>query len=279
MPELPDVEFMRQRVAQRVRAKRIRHVRIEDTNFVGFSQAAARAQVENATITAARRRGKFLLLFLDSGYALLLHMGMTGELYLAKPSDEVEGRVRLRLALEGGPEIRYSTVRKLGRIALAKGRDLRALKELAHLGAEPLSSAFRPQRFQTLAASYRSTVKSLLMSQKKIAGIGNIYSDEILFQAGVHPAVRAHTLSESELHRIHNAVRRVLRDAARDPVKLHRKKSWLVNRRSGASRCPRCQAPIHRQVIAGRSSYFCSRCQRGRDLGLKVGSLRPRWGS
>ncbi len=171
--------------------------------------------------------------------------------------------MRLRLGLEGRQEIRYRTVRKLGRIELAKGRDLDSIRRLAHLGMEPLSSACSKGFLQGLAARYRGTVKSLLMAQHKMAGIGNIYADEILFRARVHPATWADRLSRKQVTRIHTSIHHVLCEATRDLETLGRKRSWLLNHRSLADRCPRCRGSVRRTRISGRSSYFCPHCQEG----------------
>lgn len=262
MPELPEVEYMLRRLTPRVLSRRITHAEILDVNFVGFGLAAARSRVVNAVITDARRRGKFLLLFLDSGYTLIFHMGMTGALTLAAQTHPVEKGVRLRLALEGNQEIRYRTVRKLGRIALAKGRDVASLGMLAHLGIEPLSPACNSQVLRALVTAHRGTVKSLLMAQHKIAGIGNMYADEILFRARIHPAARADRLSKRQIARLHTVMGSILREAVRDMEVLELKNSWLFNHRSDADRCPRCHGPLRRIQIGGRSSYFCPRCQK-----------------
>lgn len=261
MPELPDVEYMLRRLTLRILSKRIERVDIVDPNFVGFGSAGAHSRIKNTVITDVQRRGKFLVLFLDSGYILIFHMGMTGAIYLAAQTDVVEKWVRLRLGVEGRQEIRYRTVRKLGRIELAKGCDLDSIKILASLGVEPLSPACSPDFLQALAGAYRGTVKSLLMAQHKIAGIGNIYSDEILFHARVHPATQAGRLSEGQITRIHTVMGEVLREAARDLETLNLRRSWLLNYRSEADRCPRCRGRVRRIQIVGRSSYFCPRCQ------------------
>lgn len=263
MPELPDVEHMLRCLTPGVVFRRIEQVSIIDPSFVGFSRGAARARVKDATIIRAERRGKFLVLFLNSGYALVFHMGMTGELFLAGGRDPVQKGVRLRLRLRGGDEIRYRTVRTLGRIALAKGRDLASVAILAHLGVEPLSPACSQAFLQGLFTAHRAAVKSLLMAQDKIAGIGNMYADEILFRARIHPATRVERLSRGQVARIHEAMRRVLRDAARDFPTLRRKRSWLINHRSEGDRCPRCRGPIRRTRTHGRISYFCPHCQQG----------------
>lgn len=262
MPELPEVEYMLRRLVPRVLSRRITRAEIRDATFVGFGPAAARSRVVNAVITDARRRGKFLLLFLDSGYTLIFHMGMTGALTLAAQTDPVEKWVRLRLALEGKEEIRYRTVRKLGRIALAKGRTLASIKMVAHLGIDPLSPACTPQVLQALVTAYRGTIKSLLMAQHKVAGIGNMYADEILFHARIHPAAQADRLSERQIARVHRMMQAVLGEATRDLETLESKRSWLFNHRSEADRCPRCRRFIRRIQIGGRSSYFCPRCQK-----------------
>ena len=261
MPELPDVEYMLRRLTPRILSRRIKRVDIVDANFVGFGPAAARSRVQNAVVIDAQRRGKFLLLFLDSGHTLIFHMGVTGAIYLAPQTDVVEKWVRLRLGLEGQQEIRYRTVRKLGRIELAKGRDVDSIEMLAHLGTEPLSPACSRDFIQALAGTYRGTVKSLLMAQHKIVGIGNIYVDEILFHAWIHPAARADGLSERRMTRLHKVMREILREAARHLETLNQKRSWLLNHRSEGERCPRCGVPIRRIQIVGQSSYFCPRCQ------------------
>ena len=260
MPELPEVERMRRRLRSRIRGRRIRRAEILDRAFVGFGRVAARARLEGARILDVTRRAKFLLVPLDSGATLLLHMGMDGEAYLTRSDAPLDPTVRFRLSLPGGRDVRYRTVRKLGRIALARGTDPETLVPLRRLGVEPLSPRFGPRELERHARAFRGAVKCLLMTQHRIAGIGNLYSDEILFRARIHPAARGGRLDGKRLRALHRAIREVLREALRD--RPHGRRGWLIDHRTEGARCPRCGARSRRLRLCGRSSYFCPGCQR-----------------
>lgn len=158
---------MRRRLRSHVRGRRIRRAEILDGAFVQFGRAAARARLEGARVLDVARRAKFLLLPLDSGATLLLHMGMDGEAYLARSDAPLDATVRLRLSLGGGRDVRYRTVRKLGRVVLARGTDPAALAPLRRLGVEPLSPRFGPDELERRARLFRGAVKCLLMAQDR----------------------------------------------------------------------------------------------------------------
>jgi len=237
MPELPYVEFMRRRLRSRIRGRRIARAEILDQGFVGFGRTASRDRLEGARILDVTRRAKFLLVALDSGSTLLLR-------------------------------------RVGGRVALARGTDPTTLAPLRRLGIEPLSPRFRLEELDRRARAFRGAVKCLLMAQARIAGIGNLYSDEILFRARIHPAVQARTLDGKRLRVLYDAIRAVLQEATRDLPGLDRKRAWLMNHRAETKRCPRCRARIRRLRLCGRSSYFCPRCQPPSSAGF-AGAIGP----
>jgi formamidopyrimidine-DNA glycosylase len=211
------------------------------------------------------------LIRLDGGRELVVHLGMTGSLVLSSPREERPRHTHIVFHLEDGRDLLYLDARTFGETALLRRGDRSPLRGLHCMGPEPLAEDFT---CEVLASALRGRcrVKSALMDQSRLAGIGNIYADESLHRAGVSPLRRLDELSPEEIERIHAAVREVLEEAIKrggssvsDYVDLRGDRgsfqdSHRVYRREGEC-CPRCGTTIRREVISGRSSYFCPKCQ------------------
>jgi formamidopyrimidine-DNA glycosylase len=277
MPELPEVEITRRRIEAHVLGRRIAVVETtRDSAFFLTRPAVLRRRLRGRRLTALNRLGKYLLARLDGGERLLLHLGMTGQIFVAgvpsvrllsadrggalEPGDQTDGfrsdahtHLRLRFA-DRGPDLVFRDVRKLGKVQLlAAGRSSRRLDALG-----PDALAARADHFVTACRRRRVAVKSLLLDQGVIAGVGNIYADEALFLARIRPLRRAHRLTSVEARRLFAAVQRVLRRS------LEREDGELRTRvygRAGEA-CPRCRTPIERRRLGGRSTHFCPACQR-----------------
>jgi len=224
-------------------------------------------------IHAVARRAQFIVMELSGGYWLLVHLRMTGQIRVEDSEAGGDAHDRLVLRLADGRLVRYHDTRTFGRWYLVKD----PLTVLAHLGVEPLDPGFTPATLQRMVHSHTRMLKPLLLDQTVIAGLGNIYVDEALFAARLHPARRSSTLRPEEVSALHRSIRQVLRDGIRNrgttlgsgETNFHsvggrrgRNRDGLkVFRRTGAP-CPNCGRPIHRIVVGQRSTHVCELCQR-----------------
>ncbi len=273
MPELPEVETVRRQLESALRGSRIVGVEVLLHRLVRYPSCPAyRRGLKGKTVMAVGRRGKYLLLHLDGGRVLVFHLGMTGSLRFNAPGEPRPRHTHLVFRLEDGRELLYVDPRTFGETALLREGDHRPLPGLNRLGPEPLEEAFTPQELRR-ALRGKCRVKAALLDQSRLAGMGNIYADEALHRAGIHPLRRVDGLSPPEVERLHRAIREVLREAVdrggssvSDYVDTRGERggfqdSHRVYRRAGEP-CPRCGETIAREKVAGRSTYFCPRCQR-----------------
>jgi formamidopyrimidine-DNA glycosylase len=270
MPELPEVETIRRSllphlVGARVIGVTVRERRLRRPIAVGFE-----TRLRGRRIAALDRRGKYLLFGLDDGRELLVHLGMSGSLALVSPSVPLGTHDHVAIALDRGLVMVFNDPRRFGLMRIGRRAEL---TELAAVGRDPLSAAPSPDEWRALLRGRSLPIKNLLMDQRVLGGVGNIYANEMLFQAGIRPRRRAASLRRRELERLGTALRRVLeeavalggssisdyRDANGQPgfFQMHH----AVYDRAGEP-CRVCAAPIKRIVLSGRSSYYCPRCQR-----------------
>jgi formamidopyrimidine-DNA glycosylase len=257
MPELPDVEALRKR-ARKVLHKKVEHVRIEQNRTIKVSPATLRRHLKGNEFVGTDRHGKYLFLEIDDGYRLVLHFGMTGLLSLYRGEDPEHSP--LILDLDDGSSFAYVNVRKLGRIAITD--DPEKFRKENGLGPDALSVPKR--EFVRRMSGRRGCIKSALMNQTIVAGIGNVYADEILYQAGLHPKATV-PREEKRLARLYTVIRRVLKTAIRhdaDPDTFPRR--YLMRNRREGSTCSICGGTIKRDTVAGRTSYWCGKHQRKR---------------
>ena len=218
-------------------------------------------------IHSVGRRGKFLIAPLDAGLELIMHLGMTG----AFRFDYDDDWVRARLFLDDGRELAFRDPRRFGRMAVVEAGVYDALPTLAMLGPEPLSDEFDPDVFAWELERTRSPVKPFLLSQRPVAGVGNIYADEALWLAGIHPSSRR--VGRARALALHAAIREVLTQAIeregttfRDYQMVNgesgRNASFLVAYGQEGQPCPRCSTPLKKVVLGGRGTTYCPRCQR-----------------
>lgn len=272
MPELPEVETLRRDLARLVVGERIRGCELRLPRLVSCPACDAfRSRLRGSVIQRVQRRGKYLIFSLDNGWEWVVHLGMTGSLLVAEEGSPEPAHTHMVICLSPPRLIRYVDPRTFGETAVVPKGDYSALKGLAQMGPEPLAPSFTPQVLKkTLDTSAR--IKSALMNQRRIAGIGNIYADEILFRAGIDPFRPAKSLSREELRRLHSSLREVLREAIKkrgSSTSDYVDASGLpgsfqghhrVYRRKGQP-CLNCGEPIRRAVLGGRSTHWCPRCQ------------------
>lgn len=272
MPELPEVETIAadlrgQLVGRRFVAAHVlwpRTLAAPDPDSLN-ARLAARAVVDIG------RRGKYLLIHLDAGETLIIHLRMTGRLaVMSEGSPEThEPHVRARFDLADGQRLVFTDARKFGRIWLV--RDVTEV--VGKLGPEPLDWSFGPEQLGERLRVRRVAVKALLLDQTVIAGVGNIYADEALFLAGIHPLRPGASLTEDEIVRLHGTIRQVLAESIGERGTLLRDyrtpygpdgayRSHLRVYGQPGRPCPRCGAPIERIRVTQRSTHFCPHCQR-----------------
>ena len=272
MPELPDVEALRLYLVSMGLVRRtITEVELDWPQAVRAPSAGEfKSDISGRSILEIGRRAKYLVLELDGrpSRTLILHLRMTGSLVVQKGGEERPSYTRNTLLLEGGEELCFVDPRKLGKMWLVEAED----EVLAGLGPEPLDPAFTPELLAQRISHRGTPVKALLCDQATIAGIGNIYADEILFLAGIHPLRRGRETSSREIHRLHQAIVRRLSEATKVMVPVVAARSTppdggqglklLLLPRSEGAPCNECGATVQRITVRARGTYFCPRCQR-----------------
>ena len=284
MPELPEVETVVRGLRTALPGRRIVGVRLGKTDFID-NPATMERQLPGSGIKGVRRHGKFLVVDLEPAnkgaqeFSLLIHLGMTGQLVVSAAEAPVAPHTHVFLALDDGREVRYTDARRFGRMRMVSETEREAA--LGRLGLDPLEA--RQEEFLEQLHSRRARIKALLLDQRVLRGMGNIYTDESLWRARIHPMRIGAALGDAELRRLHRAVREVLTqaiemrgssisdyvDAEGQPGGFQRR--HRVYQREG-KKCFRCGTAIQRTMVAGRSSYYCRRCQpvpRGRTRGRK----------
>jgi formamidopyrimidine-DNA glycosylase len=281
MPELPEVETVARDLRPRIVGATIVDARSSWARTLRTHDPLAfAAGVVGRTVTAVGRRGKMVVVELSGGAALTIHLKMTGQLFVVPSSAPVDPYVRLVLELADGRELRFRDIRKFGRIGLY-GRDpqtgelrteLDGVPTFGGLGPEPLDAEFRLADFRRNFRRRKARLKSLLLDQSFLAGVGNIYADEALWSARLHPLRTANSLRPPDERRLYLAIRAILAEA------IERRGSSVddytapdgdgdmqerlaVYQRTGEP-CLRCGRPIRRIVVGGRATHFCSWCQR-----------------
>lgn len=275
MPELPEVETVVRGLRGVLPGCRIVSVRLGKTDFID-DPLALETELPGKKITAIRRFGKFLLFELEAtssasqNSSLLVHLGMTGQLTVTSSGAPIAPHTHVLFGLDNGRELRYRDVRRFGRMAyLADG--CAQEKALGALGLDPLEAT--EKQFADKLHARRARIKSVLLNQSVLRGIGNIYADESLWRAKIHPMRIAANLSAREVRALYKAVQAVLNEAIRlrgssvsdyvdaDGQRGSFQQRHRVYQRHG-EKCSRCGTIIKRAIVAGRSSHFCPRCQR-----------------
>jgi formamidopyrimidine-DNA glycosylase len=269
MPELPEVETVRRTLAPIVGCT-IALIEVREPRLRRRVTAELTGRAIGRKVSGLERRGKYLLMHLSGGDAVLAHLGMSGTFTIVPASASAEPHDHVRFVFAGGAALVFNDPRRFGLIMAGRPEDF---EELAHMGPDPLSDDFSPALLRELTRGRRRPVKNLLMDQRLLAGIGNIYANEILFEAGVRPSRQARKLRLAEVELLHAATRRVLAEA------IESGGSSISDYRDGSGRagyfqlrfrvydrggmpCLKCETKVRRVVHAGRSSFYCPKCQR-----------------
>ena len=265
MPELPEVETIRRQLAPVLRRRTI----IDAWTF-GTKKFADATLATGAKIERVERRGKYLLIELDGDRHLVIHLGMTGVLRVGTGSPELDPYLRAAWTLDDSTVVEFQDVRRFGRIAVLPRHDHRALPTLHALGPEPLSDEFDPVAFHRSLRSSSRAIKTQLLSQRPVAGVGNIYADEALWRARVNPAAR--TISKPKAFALRDAIRAVLAESIeRDGTTLRDYRTFAgasgenqhalqVYGRAGQA-CVRCGLELRTRTLDARTTTWCPRCQ------------------
>jgi formamidopyrimidine-DNA glycosylase len=285
VPELPEVEVVRAGLEPAAVGAVITGVSVFDERALTRHVAGASdfvARLEGRSFTATSRRGKFLWLPLDDGdSALIAHLGMSGQMLLRAPDATAERHERVRIGIEhpvhGELAIVFADQRTFGSLAvdaLVADGPSRVPTQVRHIARDPLDAAFDDRAFRAALSRRRSAIKRVLLDQSLISGIGNIYADESLWAARIHPETSADALSTRAVHRLLAEVRLVLTRALAEGGTSFDAQYVNVNGQAGyfarhlhaygraGQPCERCGGPIRREPFMNRSSFFCPRCQR-----------------
>jgi len=273
MPELPEVETIRRGLLEKVKGKRVSRVKVEkEKSLKMVSPSEFERRLVGKIFSDIKRRGKYLIICLDSESTLVIHLKLTGRLIFSK-SGEMPKYTKIVFTFDDGSQLFFSDMRGFGEVHLVEGTNFQTIPGLAEIGPEPLESNFNAEALVHLLEKRRGKIKPVLMDQRVIAGLGNIYSQEILFRAGIHPERDASTLSKEEIKTIYENLTTVLGEAitlkgtSTDAyVDLNGRKGNFEVRLQVYGRedqaCSKCGSPIRKKKIAGRGTYFCPECQK-----------------
>jgi len=278
MPELPEVEVMRRDLEREVVGKKVKAVEADGMRSIRrhHNRKQFAARLVGKRITGVERRGKYILLRLDGGEVLVVHLGMSGQLLRAKGARDAKTKhTHVVITFTQGGQLRFVDPRTFGEMFVTELDTVeKQVTELTHLGLDPLETAMSWEVFGRMVADKHQKLKPLLMDQKFLSGIGNVYSDEILFGAGLRGDRMSDSLSAQEVRRLYRAMVEILQDAVKyrgssladmQYVDLFGKPGEFqlhhnVYAREGES-CRRCRRPIVRERYGGRSTFYCEACQ------------------
>lgn len=276
MPELPEVETVVKGLRPLIKDRKVTAVEIREKNMIAYPEnniEAFKKSLIGSKIEAINRRGKYIIIELDSGKNMIIHLRMTGKLLVKEVEEFRDKHTHVIFSLNDGQEIRFNNIRKFGRVYLIDKDHPEQAGGLADLGPEPLSEDLTLTDFKKLFENRRALMKSLLLNQHFVAGIGNIYADEILFLSGVRPDRTADTLTEAEKEKIYHNMRHILArgiiyggTSFSDYVNAFGEKGSFqeelkVHQREGKE-CYSCGTKINKIKVSGRSTYFCPQCQK-----------------
>jgi formamidopyrimidine-DNA glycosylase len=278
MPELPEVEVIRRDLDKEIVGKKIKSVEVTGARSVRRHKNKKDfiTELEGHKVTSVQRRGKYLIVRLDGPEALVVHLGMSGQLLRAKTAREKAPKhTHVIITFTQGGLLRFVDPRTFGEMFVTTYDDIdEQVEELAHLGLDPLETAMSWELFGRMLAEKHARLKNLLMDQKFIAGIGNVYSDEILFNAGLRWDRMSDTLSQQEVRRLYRAISETLQDAVKYRGSSLSDEQYVdlfgrpgeyqqyhqVYDKEGQA-CQRCRRPLARARFSNRSTFYCGACQ------------------
>lgn len=271
MPELPEVQTVVDTLADLVLGKEIVDVKVKQADLIAKpSVKEFKSILKGATIDKVRRRGKYIIVELSNGYYMVTHLRMTGRFFYATAESKVDKYDYIFFRFKEGDELRLGSKRRFTRVYLVD--DLKEAGSLTKIGPEPLTDDFKVEWFKESLAKRRGNIKSLLLNQRFLAGLGNIYVDEALFLAGIHPLRVASSLEGKEIEKLYRSIRQVLSEG----VEHRGTTKWDYVDASGqggnyqnylrvydraGKKCPACDEKIEKIKVGGRGTYYCPKCQ------------------
>lgn len=274
MPELPEVETIKRVLALQLTGQKIKNITLNNPKVIAYPAADEfQRRLLGQSVETIQRRGKYMILQLANGERLLLHLRMTGCLLVTPPEYPLAKHTHLVFSLENGSELRFEDTRRFGRFWLLKKEEEDTYSGIHKLGIEPFDPLLTAQYLMAAYGKRRKTIKECLLEQGSVCGIGNIYSDEILFTAKIHPERQAFSLTEEEWKKLAEEIPKQLsyfieKNAVTPDEYLqlqgkeYRNTPFLRVYGHGGENCPVCGNVLEKRVIGGRSSVFCERCQK-----------------
>lgn len=274
MPELPEVETIRTQLEKNITGKKIVGIEVVLSKIVKLPAGRFKKALLGAKIKKIKRRAKILIFEFNNDWSMLIHLKMTGQLILYKKTKTKDKHTHVIFRFSNGGQLFFNDLRQFGYIKLVKTEELDGFFAREKFGPEPLDKKFGAKEFETiLAGRPKMKIKQFLMDPKNIAGIGNIYSDEILFRARINPLRPAGSLSKDEVKNIFSAIKKILPEAvkfrgtsAENYLDAFGQEGEFLRRLKVYGRenedCPGCRGKIKRIKLGGRSAHFCPACQR-----------------
>lgn len=273
MPELPEVETVKESLRLRLTGRKIMNVNVIYDNIIAYPRVDVFIkEITNQRINNMKRRGKFILFDLDD-YYLLSHLRMEGKYFFKNKDDEILKHEHVIFELDDGEELRYMDTRKFGKMYLIKKEDINKIGPLKELGLEPWDDNLTSDYLLDKYKSKRLPIKSVLLDQSIIVGIGNIYADEILFLCKINPLKKCNEITKKEAFNIIKYTREVLEEAIKkggttirsyssvDGVHGLFQEELLVHGKD-KGKCPKCHSDILKIRVGGRGTYYCPKCQK-----------------
>ncbi|GEO46823.1 DNA-formamidopyrimidine glycosylase [Companilactobacillus kimchii] len=272
MPEMPEVETVRRSLIAQVKGRKITHVEIRYPDLITGDVDQFVEFVTGATITDVGRRAKFLLIHLNNGYTIISHLRMEGKYRISADSSAIDKHSHAIFTLDNGQKMIYNDVRKFGRMQLWNTDELSENKSLKKLGPEPLSAEFTFQNLKPRIMRHHKDIKTVLLDQSVMSGLGNIYVDEVLWKVKLHPETPSNHLSDEDIQGIIEASNQEMDkgiaaggSSIRTYVDATGHKGNMQNNlkvygKEGTP-CPRCGTEIKKIKVGGRGTHFCPKCQ------------------
>ena len=273
MPEIAEVETVRQTLRERIIGRRIDRVNIIYDKIIESNIDEFKKIVPGMSITEIERRGKWLLFILDNKYYLCSHLRMEGKYYIKPHTDEINKHEHIIFELDNGLDLRYHDVRKFGRMYLIEKENIESYEGVHKQGIEPIDDKLTKEYLYEKFKNSNLTMKELLLDQTIISGLGNIYADEVLYGAGINPERKGKDIKLEECERIKDSSKKIIEKAIECGgttirsytsslgVIGHYQDYLMVHKREGEP-CFKCGTIIKRIKIGGRSTYYCSKCQK-----------------
>lgn len=254
MPELPECEAARKRIAAGALNRTIEGFALGEVSHVELPTESERKRLIGTQFTRTRRHGKYIFVGSVDGPWLHIHLGMSGSVRVMDTADPPADYIRFTVEFEGGTCLHFRDPRKFGRIELVE--DVDAFIADKDLGPDALQMG--DNAFAEVIGKTRGAIKSALLSQKKLAGVGNLWADESLYRSGIDPETRADTLSSDQIQTLHKELRHVLQAVVDTNAEYGQlPDAWLIHHRSDGDACTRCDGTISKKTVGGRTSYYC----------------------